>query len=106
MNINRLHTSSTPYITPTQNTSHINEHFMSLIPGDELSDCIKAVVDYCKSNNTSATLEFNGVANKIEPWIDPKDLAIVWYSNPNDEWYLSRKVIMRDNKITQILNIR
>jgi len=97
MNINRLHLGQ----FQTHNSKY--NYFISVIPGDELSECIGAVVEYCKENNTSAILEFNGTNNRVESWIVPKELANAWYSNPTDVWYQSRRMVMRDNKINEIL---
>lgn len=54
--------------------------FISVIPGAELKGCIEAVVKYCRDNNTSASLEFNGTTNRIESYASPSDLADIWYS--------------------------
>lgn len=77
--------------------------FISIIPGFELSECIEAVVGYCRENNTTAFLEFNGKSNRIESWIDPKKLADVWFTIIDGAWYDQQKRISRDEKIRTVL---
>ncbi len=77
-------------------------YFSSLLPGQEISECISAVVDYCIENKTSATLSFNGIINRVESWIDPKELANVWYSRPTEIWYQSQRSLMRNHKIKEL----
>lgn len=80
-----------------------NNNFTSIIPGAELTRTIEDIVKYCQENNVTSTLEFNGVTNRIESWIDPHKLANAWYKNPTDMWYQSQKMELRDKKINEIL---
>lgn len=81
-----------------------NSQFISIMPGAELKDVIKEVVEWCKVNNTSATLDFNGCSNRIEHWIDPEALSHEWFHRPSDKWYQEQKIQNRDNKINEILS--
>ena len=76
--------------------------FVSIVPGAELKECIEAVVKYCRDNNVSALLEFNGVTNPIESYIDAKDLAEIWYTRPKDLWYQEQKAKNRNDKLNQL----
>ncbi len=79
--------------------------FVSLVPGTELSECLEAIINYCKENNTSAKLEFNGVINKVESWIDPAELANVWFDKVPKEWYDEQRVKQRDKRIDQVVDL-
>jgi hypothetical protein len=77
-------------------------YYASVIPGSELCECVEVVVVYCRENNTSAKLEFNGVVNRIESWINPIELYKVWYNNPSDKWYDEQKIKYRAKQIDKI----
>lgn len=80
-----------------------NGKFISIIPGYELTECIKCVIQYCKENNTSEILEFNGQSNRIESYINAEDLARLWYYGASSNWYNEQKRQSRDNTINEIL---
>ena len=76
--------------------------FISIIPGQELGECIEAVIKHCVDNKTSATLEFNGVSNVIESYIDPKEMKRTWYQQPGSSWYQAQKIKNREIKIENL----
>jgi hypothetical protein len=78
--------------------------FVSILPGSELIECIKLVAEYCRVNNTSSSLEFNGVTNRIESWVIPEQLEAIWYYGTSDVWYENQKIKQRDKKINTILD--
>ncbi len=82
----------------------VNGKYISLIPGIELSECLKLLIAYCKENNTSTQLEFNGVVNRVESWVDPNELSKIWYSEVPDKWYDEQRIKSRDSKVDQIID--
>lgn len=86
-----------------KNLHKLENHFASLYAGTELREAITSVVQYCKEYNVSATLEFNGYTNRIESWLDPFDMCLVWYTRPNEFWYNEQRLKKRDNKINEII---
>lgn len=77
--------------------------FVSVMPGAELKDVIAEVIEWCKRNNTTATLDFNGCSNRVEHWVDAESLSHEWFHRPSDKWYQEQRITNRDNKINQIL---
>lgn len=90
-------------MTLLQNLHKSDNHFSSLYAGTELKEAITTVVQYCEEYNVTATLEFNGYTNRIEYWIEPKDLCLVWYRTPDESWYNEQRLKKRDNKINEII---
>ena len=81
----------------------VNEIYQmaSFIPGSELSQEIKDVIDFCKSkNNSKAYLMFNGYEHLIDVSSDVEILSKLWYKESDEKI----KSLQRDKKLNQILN--
>ena len=89
--------------TLVRNLHQSDNHFASIYAGTELTEAITTVIQYCKEYNIVATLEFNGYINRIESWMEPKELVKVWYANTDESWYNEQRLKKRDNKINEII---
>ena len=75
--------------------------FISMMPGSELSNEIRQVMEYCKENNCLAQLEFNGQTNWISQYSSLITLTHAWYDLRTTKSDILAQI--RDQKIDSIL---
>ncbi len=73
----------------------------SMTPGSHITQEIIQVIKYCRDNNVTATLEFNGTTNHVDKYSDADFLSKNWYHM--SESLSEYKQRVRNDKIDSIL---
>jgi len=71
-------------------------------PGESLRDCIDHAKEISYHKEKSIRLEFNGVINKVDNYVNTIELSNLWYQCPDESWYKEQKRLFRSERIENI----